>query len=89
MKARITWVQGRMFVGESGSGHTMVLGRADGPNDFSAATLTNPSGFAGMGGIFRFLPNGLVQRGLAVLEVKRQGVEVVGPAPESFQDLAY
>ena len=26
---------------------------------------------------------------LAVLEVKRQGVEVVGPAPESFQDLAY
>jgi ABC-type branched-subunit amino acid transport system substrate-binding protein len=66
-----------------------LLGRADGPNDFSAATLTNPSGFAGMGGIFRFLPNGLVQRGLAVLEVKRQGVEVVGPPPESFQDLAY
>src|SRR5262249_61408354 len=32
MKARITWVQDRMFVGESGSGHTMVLGRADGPD---------------------------------------------------------
>jgi putative redox protein len=25
MKARATWVEGRMFVGESGSGHAMVM----------------------------------------------------------------
>ena len=30
MKARITWVRERMFVGESGSGHALVVGRAEG-----------------------------------------------------------
>ena len=31
MKARIKWVEGRTFVGESGSGHKLVLGTAAGP----------------------------------------------------------
>lgn len=31
MKARIKWVEGRTFVGESGSGHKIVLGTAFGP----------------------------------------------------------
>ena len=31
MKARIKWVEGRTFVGESGSGHKVVLGTAFGP----------------------------------------------------------
>ena len=31
MKARIKWVEGRTFVGESGSGHKLVLGTASGP----------------------------------------------------------
>ena len=31
MKARIKWVEGRTFVGESGSGHKVVLGTASGP----------------------------------------------------------
>ena len=53
-----------------------VLARApDGP-DFSAAALTNPSGFAGLNGIFRLLPDGIVERGLAVLEVHRTGATV-------------
>ena len=30
MKARIKWVEGRTFVGESGSGHKIVLGTAGG-----------------------------------------------------------
>ena len=30
--------------------------------------IAQPSGFAGMDGIFRFLPDGRIQRGLAVLE---------------------
>ena len=30
MKARIKWVEGRTFVGESGSGHKVVLGTASG-----------------------------------------------------------
>jgi putative redox protein len=31
MKARIKWVEGRTFIGESGSGHKIVLGTAFGP----------------------------------------------------------
>jgi putative redox protein len=32
MKARIKWVEDRTFVGESGSGHKLVLGTAFGPD---------------------------------------------------------
>lgn len=66
-----------------------LLARGAGGADFSPASITNPSGYAGMDGIFRFLPNGLVQRGLAVLEVQKSGAVTVSPAPETFQDLAY
>jgi branched-chain amino acid transport system substrate-binding protein len=52
---------------------------------FSTASLTDPSGFAGVDGIFRFRPDGLVERGLAVLEVERGGTKIVSPAPESFE----
>ena len=31
MKARVKWVEGRTFIGESGSGHQIVLGTAHGP----------------------------------------------------------
>jgi len=31
MKARVKWVEDRTFVGESGSGHKLVLGTASGP----------------------------------------------------------
>jgi ABC-type branched-subunit amino acid transport system substrate-binding protein len=65
-----------------------LLARSDNA-DFSPATIANPSGYAGMDGIVRFLPNGQVQRGLAVLEVQRNGTVTVSPAPETFQDLAY
>ena len=66
-----------------------VLGRgANGP-DFSPAAIANPSGFAGVDGIFRLRPDGLIQRGLAVLEVHRNGNTVVSPAPTTFQTLGY
>lgn len=32
MKARVKWVEERTFVGESGSGHKVVLGTAHGPD---------------------------------------------------------
>ena len=35
---------------------------------FGSDRLTNPNGFAGVDGIFRLLPDGRVQRALAVLE---------------------
>ena len=36
MKARIKWAQGAMFIGESGSGHAVVM---DGPEDVAGVTL--------------------------------------------------
>lgn len=51
--------------------------------------VTQPSGFAGVDGIFRFLPSGDSQRGLAVLEMQRSGFRVVDPAPQTFEQLAF
>lgn len=61
-----------------------TLARTEGGADFSAAALTQRSGFAGHDGIFRFLPNGTAERGLAVLEVGPRAGTVVSPAPRTF-----
>jgi branched-chain amino acid transport system substrate-binding protein len=53
---------------------------------FSHQAITNPSGFTGVDGLFRFRDDGLVQRGLAVFEVDPQGAEVISPAPHSFAE---
>jgi branched-chain amino acid transport system substrate-binding protein len=68
---------------------TALAGVLSRDGDFSVAALTNPSGFAGADGIFRLRPDGLVQRGLAVLEVQKTGSVVIDPAPTTFQNLAY
>lgn len=54
---------------------------------FSADALRQPSGYAGVDGIFRLRPDGLVDRGLAVLEVLPRGVKVIDPPPESFEGM--
>lgn len=46
--------------------------------------LTTPQGFQGTGGIFRFLPNGLNQRGLAIATIQQNQVTLLEPAPRSF-----
>ena len=51
---------------------------------FTAANLTNPNGFAGVDGIVRLTPQGLAQRGLAVLEVQKFGPQLLSPAPQRF-----
>jgi ABC-type branched-subunit amino acid transport system substrate-binding protein len=66
-----------------------VLARGQTGEPFSQQAILNPSGFTGVDGLFRFTPGGLVQRGLAVLEIVPQGTTVVSPAPQSFQDLGY
>lgn len=59
-------------------------GRNSGRNPFTRRALTDPNGFLGADGIFRFRENGLIERGLAVLEVRRKGFRVVDPARTSF-----
>ena len=62
-----------------------ALVKTQGPQRFSEPSLTNPSGFAGIDGIFRFRPEGTNDRGLAVLRVAPAGGQVLSPAPHSFQ----
>lgn len=52
---------------------------------FGSANLTNPNGFAGVDGIIRFNKSGLVERGLAVLELRGGQITEIDPAPSSFQ----
>jgi branched-chain amino acid transport system substrate-binding protein len=66
-----------------------ALASGKGGPPFSRAAILSPNGFTGVDGLFRFTPQGLVQRALAVLEVEPQGNVVVSPAPQSFQDLGY
>ncbi len=47
-------------------------------------SLTQGSGFAGVSGIFRLLPDGTNQRGLAVGQIRNNQVTVIDPAPRSF-----
>jgi branched-chain amino acid transport system substrate-binding protein len=61
-----------------------ALVKTQGAQRFSAEVLTNPSGFSGIDGIFRFRPDGTNQRGLAVLRVAPSGAQVVSPAPRAF-----
>jgi hypothetical protein len=46
--------------------------------------LTQSAGFAGVSGIFRLLPNGTNERGLAVAQIRGNQVVVIDPAPRSF-----
>ena len=51
---------------------------------YTLDSITQPIGFSGIDGIFRFLPDGQVQRGLAILEMQPENVVEVDPAPQSF-----
>jgi ABC-type branched-subunit amino acid transport system substrate-binding protein len=61
-----------------------ALARTQGPQRFSPDTLTNPSGFAGIDGLFRFRPDGTNERGLAVMRVASGGGVPVAGSPKSF-----
>ncbi len=61
-----------------------ALARTQGPQRFSSETLINPSGFAGIDGLFRFRPDGTNERGLAVMRVATAGSALVAGSPKSF-----
>lgn len=58
--------------------------RETGTPAFSRSDFTNPSGFAGIDGVFRFRSDNLAERGLAILELRNTGPVVVDPAPTHF-----
>jgi len=66
----------------------LLAGGPKGP-DFTAAAITDPAGFSGVDGIFRFSGNGTVERGLAIMEVHDGFSDVREPAPQSFDQVIY
>src|SRR5206468_4685437 len=61
-----------------------ALARTQGAQRFAPETLTNPSGFAGIDGLFRFRADGTNERGLAVMKVTSAGGTPVAGSPKSF-----
>src|SRR5262249_60287014 len=61
-----------------------ALARTQGAQRFAPETLTNPSGFAGIDGLFRFRSDGTNERGLAVMKVTTSGGVAVAGSPKSF-----
>jgi hypothetical protein len=46
--------------------------------------LTRDTGFTGVTGVFRLMPDGTNQRGLAVAQIRDGRVVIVDPAPRGF-----
>ncbi len=61
-----------------------ALARTQGGQRFSPEVLTNPSGFAGIDGLFRFRSDGTNERGLAVMRVGPTGGAIAAGSPKSF-----
>ncbi|MDB5520662.1 MAG: penicillin-binding protein activator [Tardiphaga sp.] len=61
-----------------------ALARTQGGQRFAPEVLTNPSGFAGIDGLFRFRPDGSNERGLAIMRVGSGGGTPVAGSPKSF-----
>ncbi|MEM8631287.1 MAG: penicillin-binding protein activator [Pseudomonadota bacterium] len=53
-------------------------------NALTADALTQPQGFAGVGGVFRLLPNRTNERALAIAEIQNNQAVIIDPAPRSF-----
>jgi len=64
---------------------TLSFARAPVGTRFSAAQITNVEGFNGVNGLFRFRPDGRIERGLSILEVTARGTRVAAQAPTKFQ----
>ena len=61
-----------------------ALVKTQGPQRFTEQVLTNPSGFSGIDGIFRFKSDGGNDRGLSIVRVTPSGPQVVSTAPKAF-----
>ncbi len=53
---------------------------------YTRSNIADPNGFAGIDGIFRFRPDGMTERGLAVFQISQEGPPtVISPAMTTFQ----
>lgn len=61
-----------------------ALARAGQSNALTREALTQSAGFVGVNGVFRLLPDGTNERGLAVARITNGAVQVIDPAPRRF-----
>ncbi len=80
---------GLAFDGIHAVGAMIAEARSRGGSPFSTARLTEPSGFAGVYGPFRFTSNGRVQRNLAIVEVRGGSAVVIERAARSFDAVGF
>ncbi|QGM46458.1 penicillin-binding protein activator [Methylocystis heyeri] len=62
----------------------LALSRVQGSQRFAESVLTNPEGFKGADGLFRFRADGTNERGLSVLEISGGQAKVLAPAPKTL-----
>jgi len=63
---------------------TVALIRNHNEEAFDIRNITDPNGFSGVGGIFRFKSTGLSERGLSILKINNGAVEEIQSAPDTF-----
>ncbi|OWY03128.1 penicillin-binding protein activator [Thioclava sp. IC9] len=61
-----------------------ALVKSGNPNALTKQGLTQRSGFVGVNGVFRLLPDGTNERALAVAQVRNGQAVVIDPAPRNF-----
>jgi putative redox protein len=68
MKARVKWVEDRTFVGESGSGHKIVLGTALGPDGVTPGPSPMELMLIGTGGCSAYDVVHILEKGREAIE---------------------
>lgn len=79
-------IGGLAYDGIAAIGALVGAGKADA---LTGAALTQSAGFQGVGGIFRLLPNGTNEKGMAVATIQNRQVVVIDPAPKSFSGAGF
>ena len=80
---------GLAYDGVAAVGALIAQARSQGGSPFSTARLTQPAGFAGVNGPFRFSRNGRIQRNLAIIEVRNGQAVVTERAARSFDAVGF
>ncbi|WP_391481237.1 penicillin-binding protein activator [Nereida sp. NH-UV-3] len=79
-------IAGLSYDGIAAIGALLAQGRSDA---LTSPSLTRQSGFVGTQGIFRLLPDGTNERGLAVAKIENNQVAILDPAPKNFSGAGF
>ncbi len=74
-------IAGLAYDGIAAIGALASQGKSDA---LTRSALTQSAGFVGVNGVFRLLPDGTNERGLAVAQILENQVVIIDPAPRSF-----